>query len=154
MKFIKDPTTDILFSPINSKEYSYLFEPTPFLNTGDFYIFSPDGPGSRGYTLEHIDDPKGEKSTPAGIKKIIQTWVKINGIWGGDLFEKNNKLRQKYSSFICHVNLNSIKQSKKIKERQKERLLDKISDMDMYLKPKYNLDRETEKVWGEIISEL
>lgn len=152
MKLIKDPTTDILFSPIDSKEYTYLFEPTPFLNAGHFYIFLPDRPGSGDYFLEHSDDPTGEKSTPAGIQKIIKTWVKINGIWGCDLFEKSNKLRQKYLNFICHVDLNSIKQSKKIKEKQKEHLSDEI--LDMYLKPKYNLDKETEEAWGEIISEL
>lgn len=152
MKLIKDPITDIFFYPISPKEYSYLFETTPFLNTGDFFIFSLDGPGRTGYTLEHSDGPKGEKSTRAGIQKIIKTWVKINGIWGCDLFKENNKLRHKFFKFVCHVDLNSIKQSKKIKERQKERLFDNISDM--YLKSKYNLDKETEEVWGEIIGEL
>jgi hypothetical protein len=152
MKLIKDPATDILFSPISSKEYSYLFEPTPFLNSGYFYIFALDRTGRRGYTLQHADAPKGEKSSAAGIQKIIKTWVKINSIWGPDLFEESNKLRQKYLSFVCHVDLDSIKQSTKIKDRRKERLSYKITDM--YLKPKYNLDRETEKVWGEIIKEL
>lgn len=151
MKFIKDPATDILFRPINSKEYSYLFEPTPNLRYGNFYIFVLS-PGRRGYTLQHAAAPKGEKSTTAGIQKIIKTWVKINSIWGSDLFEESNKLRQKYLSFICHVDLDSIKQSTKIKDRRKERLSYKISDM--YLKPKYNLDKETEEIWGEIIKEL
>ena len=151
MKFIKDPTTDILFSPISSKEYSYLFEPTSNLRYGNFYIFALR-PGRRGYTLQHANAPKGEKSSAAGIQKIIKTWVKINSIWGPDLFEESNKLRQKYLNFVCHVDLDSIKQSTKIKDRRKERLSYKITDM--YLKPKYNLDRETEKVWRDIISEL
>ena len=150
MKFIKDPTTDILFSPILPKDYSWLYESRySFFYT--FEVTRQDG----GYTIVHNhkgpDNLVNQKNYNVNEKPIKRDWIKINGIWGGDLYYGIKK-GFKWHAYLCHVDLNSLTQSKKLNTNQKSRIKDSLNVF--YLKPKYNLDRETEKVWGEIIKEL
>lgn len=151
MKLIKDPETDVLFYPISPKEYSWVYAPqSP--GHGFFYTFEvtrPDGGYSILQNHKGPDNLKDQKTYKVNDKPILKDWIKINGVWGGDLFYGR---KSKWYAYINHIDLDSLEQNKKIKPFQKKRIYDNVKTF--YVKPKYNLDKETEDVWGDIIKEL
>lgn len=142
MNFITDPRTDILYSPILPKAYKRVFEEShSTLSTFEDIYYSEEEVFYGLQTQDHI--PNKQK-----IKELVATWTKITGLYGTHFLGQRNK----YYLIINAVVVDSIKSSKKLSSNKKQEIIENVEIF--YLEPKYNLDKETEEVWGEIIKEL
>lgn len=142
MNFKEDPRTGILYSPILPKTYKRIFEEShSTLSTFEDIYYSEKEVDYNLQTQNHITNKQK-------IKQLVNSWVKITGLYGNHFLNIKNK----YYNIINAVNIDSIKNSKKIKSKLKQEILENVEIY--YLEPKYNLDKETEQTWGDIIHEL
>lgn len=142
MNFIQDPKTDILYSPILPKPYLRIFEDShSTLSTFEDIYYSEKEVDYRLQTQDLITNKQK-------IKQLVNSWIKITGLYGSHFLSTKNK----YYMIINAVDIDSIKNSKKLKPDQKQEILENVEIF--YLEPKLNLDPETEKDWGAIIHEL